>query len=107
MKLAFFNDFRLGVVKGETIVDVSAAVQDIPHTGPGDLMSGLIARFDSYRGKLEAGRRADLVILSADPRIDVAAVDAISQVMINGKFVDRARLMDKAAARRHVAAKTG
>jgi Amidohydrolase family len=59
------------------------------------------------RGKLEAGRRADLVILSADPRIDVAAVDAISQVMINGRFVDRARLMEKAAARRHVAAKTG
>ena len=54
MKLAFFNDYRLGVVKGDSIVDVTAAVSDIPHTGPGDLMSGLIARFDAYRGKLEA-----------------------------------------------------
>lgn len=54
MKLAFFNDFKLGVVKGDRIVDVSAVVADIPHTGPGDLMSGLIARFDAYRGKLEA-----------------------------------------------------
>lgn len=54
MKLAFFNDFKLGVVKGDNIVDVSAVVADIPHTGPGDLMSGLIARFDAYRGKLEA-----------------------------------------------------
>ena len=54
MKLAFFDDFKLGVVKGDSIVDVSAVVQDIPHTGPGDLMSGLIARFDQYRGKLEA-----------------------------------------------------
>ena len=26
---------------------------DIPHTGPGDLINGLIARFDQYRGKLE------------------------------------------------------
>ena len=41
MKLAYFNDFRLGVVKGDSIVDVTAVVGDIPHTGPGDLMSGL------------------------------------------------------------------
>src|ERR1700722_14676090 len=54
MKLAFFDDFRLGVVKGDSIVDVSAVVQDIPHSGPGDLISGLIARFDAYRSKLEA-----------------------------------------------------
>ena len=53
MKLAFFDDFKLGVVKGDSIVDVSAVVKDIPHTGPGDLMSGLIAQFDQYRGKLE------------------------------------------------------
>ena len=64
MKLAFFNDFRLGVVKGESIVDVSAVVQDIPHSGPGDLMSGLIARFDQYRGKLEAASAGAGVALS-------------------------------------------
>jgi 2-keto-4-pentenoate hydratase/2-oxohepta-3-ene-1,7-dioic acid hydratase in catechol pathway len=53
MKLLYFNDFRLGVVKDGAVVDVTAVVQDIPHTGPGDLMNGLIARFDQYRGKLE------------------------------------------------------
>jgi 2-keto-4-pentenoate hydratase/2-oxohepta-3-ene-1,7-dioic acid hydratase in catechol pathway len=64
MKLAFFNDFKLGVVKGDSIVDVSAVVADIPHTGPGDLMSGLIARFDAYRGKLEAASAGPGVPLS-------------------------------------------
>jgi imidazolonepropionase-like amidohydrolase len=59
------------------------------------------------RGKLEAGRRADLVILTEDPRIDVAAVDAIFEVMVNGQFVDRAQSMQKAVARRHTAAKGG
>jgi 2-keto-4-pentenoate hydratase/2-oxohepta-3-ene-1,7-dioic acid hydratase in catechol pathway len=54
MKLLYFNDFKLGVLKGDnTVVDVSAAVQDIPHTGPGDLINGLIERFSSYRQKLE------------------------------------------------------
>src|ERR1051325_2335456 len=54
MKLCYFNDYKLGVLKGDAVVDVSAVVQDIPHTGPGDLMNGLIERFDAYRPKLEA-----------------------------------------------------
>ena len=53
MKLAMFNDFRLGVLKGDAVVDVTPVVQKIPHTGPGDLMNGLIARFAEYRGALE------------------------------------------------------
>src|SRR6184192_1402166 len=54
MKLLYFNDFRLGVLKGDnSVVDVTAVVQDIPHVGPGDLMNGLIERFASYRSKLE------------------------------------------------------
>ncbi len=53
MKLAYFDDFHLGVIVGDRIVDVSAVVRDIPHVGPGDLMSGLIARFDEYRPKLQ------------------------------------------------------
>jgi 2-keto-4-pentenoate hydratase/2-oxohepta-3-ene-1,7-dioic acid hydratase in catechol pathway len=53
MKLAFFDDFKLGVVKGDAIHDVSAVVKDIVHVGPGDLISSLIANFGAYRGKLE------------------------------------------------------
>ena len=45
MKLVYFNDFRLGVLRGDQVVDVTPAVQKIPHTGPGDLMNGLIARW--------------------------------------------------------------
>jgi 2-keto-4-pentenoate hydratase/2-oxohepta-3-ene-1,7-dioic acid hydratase in catechol pathway len=54
MKLAFFDDFKLGVVRDGAIHDVSAVVKDIPHVGPGDLISGLIARFDDYRTALGA-----------------------------------------------------
>ena len=53
MKLCYFNDFTLGVVKGDAVVDVSAVVRDIPHTGPHNLINGLIERFSQYRGKLE------------------------------------------------------
>jgi 2-keto-4-pentenoate hydratase/2-oxohepta-3-ene-1,7-dioic acid hydratase in catechol pathway len=53
VKLLFFDDFRLGVLKGDAVIDVSPVVRDIPHTGPHDLISGLIERFADYRGRLE------------------------------------------------------
>src|SRR5207247_360345 len=53
VKLLFFDDFRLGVLTGDAVVDVSQVVRDIPHTGPHDLVSGLIERFADYKGRLE------------------------------------------------------
>ena len=53
MKLLLFDDFKLGVLRGDQVVDVTDAVKDIPHIGPGDLMSGLIARFGDHRKKIE------------------------------------------------------
>ena len=53
MKLMYFNDYKLGVIKDDTVVDVSAVVQNIAHTGPHDLINGLIERFAEYRPQLE------------------------------------------------------
>ena len=64
MKLLYFDDFKLGVLKGDAVVDVSAVVSDIPHTGPGDLMNGLIERFDAYRPKIEAAGPDDAGVQS-------------------------------------------
>ena len=65
MKLVFFDDFKLGVVNGDSVVDVSSAVSDIPSVSPQDTLSGLISDFDSYKGKLEqAAASGDGVPLS-------------------------------------------
>jgi 2-keto-4-pentenoate hydratase/2-oxohepta-3-ene-1,7-dioic acid hydratase in catechol pathway len=53
MKLIFFDDFKLGVLRGDAVVDVSDVVREVPHTGPHDLINGLIERFDTYRSTLE------------------------------------------------------
>ena len=53
MKILYFDDFKLGVLKGDTVVDVSDAVKDIPHTGPHNLISGLIERWGQYKSKVE------------------------------------------------------
>src|SRR5712691_8851081 len=68
MKLLYFDDFKLGLLKGDnSVVDVSAVVRDIPHTGPGDLINGLIERFASYRQKLEAA-------VASGPGVPLASV---------------------------------
>jgi 2-keto-4-pentenoate hydratase/2-oxohepta-3-ene-1,7-dioic acid hydratase in catechol pathway len=52
MKLAFFDDFKLGVVTGDKVVDVSDVVKDIPRMGPQDVIRGVIERFGELKGKL-------------------------------------------------------
>ena len=37
MKILFFDDFKLGVLEGGAVIEVSQTVRDIPHTGPHDL----------------------------------------------------------------------
>ena len=53
MKILFFDDFKLGVLKGDTVVDVSAVVKDIPRLAPQDVMAGLIEHFADYKKRLE------------------------------------------------------
>lgn len=53
MRLCYFNDFRLGVVKGENVVDITDAVKDLPHLHTRDLVIALIDKWDSYKPKVE------------------------------------------------------
>ena len=53
MRLCYFNDFRLGVVKGDNVVDVTDAVKDLPHRDTRDLIAGVIEHWDTYKAKVE------------------------------------------------------
>jgi 2-keto-4-pentenoate hydratase/2-oxohepta-3-ene-1,7-dioic acid hydratase in catechol pathway len=69
MKLVYFDDFRLGVLKGDAVVDVSELVRDIPRVGPQDVIAGLIARFADYRPALERAAAAGNGVPVASVRI--------------------------------------
>ena len=53
MKLALFDDFRLGVVNGESVVDVTDVVKDVPHQDPQQLIVGVIQNFPELHRPLE------------------------------------------------------
>ena len=69
MKILFFDDFKLGVLKGDMVMDVSQAVRDIPQLGPHDLINGLIERFSEYRARLEAAAASGKGVPVASVRI--------------------------------------
>jgi len=85
LKILFFDDFKLGVLSGDNVIDLSDKVNDIPMVGPHDLINGLIENFEKYRGlindaiKTEQGRPvSDVRIRPPLPRpinIDCMAVN--------------------------------
>ena len=49
MKLAFFDNYKLGVVVGDKIVDVSGVVKGIKAMGPQDVIRGVIEKWATYK----------------------------------------------------------
>jgi 2-keto-4-pentenoate hydratase/2-oxohepta-3-ene-1,7-dioic acid hydratase in catechol pathway len=52
MKFVFFNDYALGVLKGDAVVDISAVVKDIPRLGPHDVINGVIERYAQLKAPI-------------------------------------------------------
>lgn len=53
MKLVCFDDFRIGVLKGDAVVDITSLVREAAQGDPRLLMNALIEKFDDYRKKIE------------------------------------------------------
>ncbi|UCC17357.1 MAG: fumarylacetoacetate hydrolase family protein [Dehalococcoidales bacterium] len=53
MKLLFFDNFRLGAIKGDKVIDLSDTVQEIPYTDPQTLIKNIIENFGNYREELQ------------------------------------------------------
>jgi 2-keto-4-pentenoate hydratase/2-oxohepta-3-ene-1,7-dioic acid hydratase in catechol pathway len=57
VKLLFFDDFKLGALAGNTVVDVSNVVRGVPHGSAQELICGVIERFTEFKPQLEAAVR--------------------------------------------------
>jgi 2-keto-4-pentenoate hydratase/2-oxohepta-3-ene-1,7-dioic acid hydratase in catechol pathway len=57
MKLALFNDYRLGVLQGNRVVDAMEALAGLQFRKPQDLIEEVITRWDALKPKIEAATR--------------------------------------------------
>ncbi len=68
MKLAFFNDYQLGVITADGIVDISDALSELSYRTPQELIRTVIEGFDSLRSTIadaaENGEAIDLASVS-------------------------------------------
>ena len=68
-------------------------------------------KMEDRLGTIEAGKLADMVMLAKDPLQDIANIQKIEGVMMNGKWLDRAALdriasdVEKQIARSHQSTK--
>src|SRR4051812_20351630 len=53
MKILRFDDERIGVLKGDAVVDISEVISHREYRGPQGSMEELISRFDAYKPEIE------------------------------------------------------
>lgn len=88
-----------GVMPGSGVHLEVKLLQGIGFT-PREALAAATGNFATYlhwrdRGLVARGRRADLLLLGADPRTDASALDDISAVFVAGHQIDRDRLREK------------
>jgi 2-keto-4-pentenoate hydratase/2-oxohepta-3-ene-1,7-dioic acid hydratase in catechol pathway len=57
MKLVLFNDYRLGVLQGNRVVDAMEALAGLQFRKPQDLIEEVITRWEALKPKIEAATR--------------------------------------------------
>jgi hypothetical protein len=86
-----------GVVSGFSLHDelellVSAGLTNEEALAAATRLPALWLGVDSDRGTVAVGKRADLVLLDADPLSNVANTRQIAGVFLNGRYLDRKKL---------------
>jgi imidazolonepropionase-like amidohydrolase len=66
----------------------------------GTIMPATSLGYQKDVGSLEAGKLADLVVLDADPTVDIRNSDKVAQVMLGGRLYDAATLNEVATGSR-------
>ena len=79
---------------------VAAGLTPVEAIGIATAGSARILGAESELGTLEVGKRADLVILDADPTPDIRNTRRIWRVLKDGKVVDRAAIAAAVTAAR-------
>lgn len=90
MKLAFFNDYQLGVIKGDNIVDVTSAVEGVSHHSPQELMNMLIVGFGDLQADIESAAAGGDGVSLADVRLRAPLPRPGQLLCLAGNYIEPA-----------------
>ena len=90
MKLAFFNDYQLGVIKGDRIIDAGSAVDGISYHTPQELMKMLIEDFSDLEPEIESAVAGGNSESLADVRLRAPLPRPGQLVCLAGNYIEPA-----------------
>ena len=90
MKLAFFNDYQLGVIKGDNIVDVTSTVEGVSHHSPQELMNMLIVDFGDLQADIESAAAGGDGVSLADVRLRAPLPRPGQLLCLAGNYIEPA-----------------
>ena len=90
MKLAFFNDYQLGVINGDQIVDVGSAVGGISYHSPQELMNMLIEDFGDLQADIESAAAGGDGVSLADVRLRAPLPRPGQLLCLAGNYIEPA-----------------
>jgi 2-keto-4-pentenoate hydratase/2-oxohepta-3-ene-1,7-dioic acid hydratase in catechol pathway len=90
MKLAFFNDHQLGVIKGDRIVDVGSAVDGLSYHSPQELMNMLIEDFSDLQAEIESAAAEGDGVSLADVNLSAPVPRPGQLLCLAGNYIEPA-----------------
>ena len=90
MKLAFFNDYQLGVIKGDKIVDVGSAVDGLSYHSPQELINMLIANFGDLQAEIESAAAGGDGVSLADVNLRAPVPRPGQLLCLAGNYIEPA-----------------
>ncbi len=90
MKLAFFNDYQLGVIKGDRIVDVGSAVDGLSYHSPQELINMLIEDFSDLQAEIESAAAGGDGVSLADVRLRAPLPRPGQLLCLAGNYIEPA-----------------
>jgi 2-keto-4-pentenoate hydratase/2-oxohepta-3-ene-1,7-dioic acid hydratase in catechol pathway len=95
VKLCYFNDYRLGVVNGDQVVDITEVGKDIPQRDSRDIIVGLIERWPAYKAKVgeAAAKGKGVPLKGVRLRAPVPRPDSIVCMAVN--YMEDGTLQEK------------
>jgi len=79
---------------------VRGGMSPVEALAAGTIESARSLGYDKDVGSLEVGKLAELVVLEADPSVDIRNSDKVTKVMIGGRLYDAATLNEEVSGTR-------
>ena len=88
MKLAFYNDFNLGVIRDDFIVDVSPAISDLVSSSPQGKLEAIITGWEIYGDRIADASQSNSGVALASVKLQQPVPRPGQLLCLAGNYIE-------------------